>query len=111
MNTQVPVGPASIVGYLLTALGTAATAWAAASGHPAISPEVLLIVTFTAGLLTNLGRQLQAKTPFSAEGPTDVVPAALAVEAETNVAKAQAQPDGVDGPAVPFAQPSKEAVQ
>lgn len=64
MNTQVPVGPASIAGYLLTALGTAATAWAAASGHPAISAEVLLIVTFAAGLLTNIGRQLQAPKPF-----------------------------------------------
>lgn len=64
MNTQVPVGPASIVGYLLTTLSAAATAWASASTHPAISPEALLIVTIAAGVLTNIGRQLQAPTPF-----------------------------------------------
>lgn len=60
MNTNVPVGPATIVGYALALLGGAATAWASASGHPAISAEVLLIVTIAAGVLTNLGRQLQA---------------------------------------------------
>jgi hypothetical protein len=67
---SVPVGPASIVGYLLTILGTAATSWAAASTHPAISAETLLIVTIVAGLLTNAGRMLQAgKAPEETAPP------------------------------------------
>jgi hypothetical protein len=57
---NVPVGPATYVGYLLTLLGGAATAWASASTHPAIGAETLLIVTIVAGVLTNLGRQFQA---------------------------------------------------
>lgn len=56
----VSIGPASIIGYLLTALGAAGTAWASASTHPAINAETLLIVTIAAGALTNAGRQLQA---------------------------------------------------
>lgn len=60
MNTDVPVGPATIVGYGLTLIGAALTTWASAAIHPAISAEVLLIVTIAAGVLTNLGRQLQS---------------------------------------------------
>lgn len=57
---SVPVGPASWAGYILTTLGAAATAWAAAATNPAISPETLLIATLAAGVITNIGRQLQA---------------------------------------------------
>lgn len=64
-----PVGPASIVGYLLTLLGGGATSWASASANPAISPTTLLIVTVAAGILTNIGRQIQAAKGSPEEGP------------------------------------------
>lgn len=77
---EVRVGPATIVGYLLTAIGAAATAWAAASHNPAISAEVLSIVTVAAGVFTNLGRQFQAgKKP--AEVLTNVLESAVKPDA------------------------------
>ena len=61
---EVPVKLGSIVGYLLTALGAAATAWATAEGPTShIKPGLLAVLTVVAGLLTSLGRKYQAKTP------------------------------------------------
>lgn len=62
---KVPVGLGSIVGYVLTAIGAAATAWATAEGASShIKPGLLAAITVGAGLFTSLGRMYQA-----AQGP------------------------------------------
>ncbi len=59
MNPSIGLG--TIVGYGLTTLGTAATAWATAEGASAhIAPGLLAILTVVAGTLTTLGRMYQA---------------------------------------------------
>lgn len=73
MNVKVPVGLASLVGYLLTTLGAAATAWAAASTSPVISAKDLAILTFAAGLATNAGRHLQGAVALKAAPPAEVL--------------------------------------
>lgn len=78
---KVPFGPASWVGYILTALGSAATLWAAASTHPTVSAETLLIVTMAAGVLTNLGRQIQAPVAGPVEVLTEKPESAVTPEA------------------------------
>lgn len=102
MNNNVSVGWASKVGYLLTVLGGAATAWASAAHNPSISPETLLIVTIAAGVLTNIGRQYQA-AKVSIAPPDELPPALVGAPVATTVPA-----DGVDGPTVAHAQPSAE---
>lgn len=57
---NVPFGPASVVGYILTALGALGTALAAAEGELSGHGKWLAILTAVTGVATNLGRQLQA---------------------------------------------------
>lgn len=57
---NVPVGPASIVGYILTALGAIGAGIAAAEHEMAGPGKWLAILAVVAGVMTNLGRQLQA---------------------------------------------------
>jgi len=74
MNVRVGLG--TIVGYLLTTLGAAATAWATAEGSSAhISPGLLAVLTVVAGSLTSLGRMWQAKTPEGSEAPVETLTA------------------------------------
>lgn len=62
--SKVSVGLGTIVGYGLTTLAGAATAWATAEGASAhIAPGVLAVITVVAGTLTTLGRMYQAATP------------------------------------------------
>ena len=61
MKNSVPAGLSTYVGYALTTLGAAATAWSTAEGSSAhIKPGLLAVLTVVAGTLTNLGRQYQA---------------------------------------------------
>lgn len=61
MNTQVSVGPSSIIGYGLTLIGAVLTAvLGVEGGEHFISPELVAILTTVAGVTTNLGRQYQA---------------------------------------------------
>lgn len=74
---KVPVGPASIVGYILTALGTAGSALAAAEGN-LHTAKWLAILGVISGVVTNLGRQLQAgRAPL--EAIEDVLDPALGI--------------------------------
>jgi hypothetical protein len=75
---KVSVGLGTIVGYLLTTVGAAATAWASAEGPAShISPGLLAILTIVSGLGTTLGRQyqggkaLEGVPPTALELPTD----------------------------------------
>lgn len=98
---NVSVGISTKVGYGLTLIGAALTAWATAASHPGVSPETLLIVTIVAGMVTSFGRMLQAAV--ATNGTTPEVPAALQALAATAQENAAAKgPDGVDHPDVPF---------
>lgn len=117
MNTQVPVGPSSALGWIGAAAGIVTTGVLSLSEHAALlsGPGKWAAILGTVSLVgTGLGRQFQAAhLPVEAKVADEVaaIPqalAALAAEAQTNVAKVQAQPDGVDRPDVPFAQPSQE---
>jgi hypothetical protein len=57
---KVSVGPATYIGYGLTAIGLVATGIAAVEKELAGSGKWLAILTIVAGVLTNLGRQMQA---------------------------------------------------
>jgi hypothetical protein len=57
--TKVPIGPATIVGYVLTALGAAGAGLASIEGTTGTA-KWLAILSVIAGVATNLGRQLQA---------------------------------------------------
>lgn len=110
-SSNVSIGPASILGWLAAAAGLLTTAVQSLENSQALVagpgkwPAILGVGALVA---TNLGRQFQAAHLTKAAVVTaDVakVPdalAALAAEAQANVAKLQAQPDGVDGPHVPF---------
>lgn len=117
MNTQVPVGPSSVLGWVGAAAGIVTTAVLSLSEHAVLlsGPGKWAAILGTVSLVgTGLGRQFQAAhLPQEANIANDVakLPDALAIlaaEAQANVAKVQAQPDGVDRPDVPFAQPSSE---
>jgi hypothetical protein len=70
---KVSIGLGTIVGYGLTAIGGAATAWATAEGASAhIAPGLLAVVTVIAGSLTTLGRMYQAA---KAAAPVEVLTA------------------------------------
>lgn len=60
MSTNVPVGPATVVGYILTALASAASAVAASENELAGPGKWLAILAIISGLTTNVGRQVQA---------------------------------------------------
>lgn len=62
VTPKVSVGVGTLVGYGLTLVGGAATAWATAEGAGSqLSPGLLAALTFAAGILTTLGRQYQGK--------------------------------------------------
>lgn len=70
MMTKVSVGLGTIVGYTMTTIAGAATAWATAEGASAhISPGVLAVITVVSGTLTTLGRMYQA-----AQAPAETPP-------------------------------------
>jgi hypothetical protein len=111
MKTDVPIGPSSALGWLLSAAGLLTTvvlslehSEALVSG-PGKWPAILGVVS---GLTTGFGRQLQAahmnRAATVADDVADVPSAlqALAREAQANLASAQASPDGVDGAHVAF---------
>jgi hypothetical protein len=60
MNQKVSVGPATIVGYLLSALSAGGAIIAAAEHELAGTGKWLVIVSAITAVTTNLGRQLQA---------------------------------------------------
>jgi hypothetical protein len=60
MKNSVSIGLGTIVGYGLTIIGGAVTAWAAAEPHPSISVGLLAALTYGAAQLTTLGRMYQA---------------------------------------------------
>jgi hypothetical protein len=65
--TSVPVGPATIVGYILAALAAGGTVIAAAEHELSGPGKWMAIISAVTAVATNLGRQLQAgKAP--AEG-------------------------------------------
>lgn len=117
MNTQVPIGPSSVLGWVSAAAGIITTAVLSLSEHATLlsGPGKWGAILATVSLVaTGLGRQFQAAhLPVEAKVADEVadIPlalAALSAEAQANVAKVQASPDGVDRPDVPFAQPSTE---
>lgn len=111
VSTQVPVGPSSILGWLTAAAAFVIStvqslehSQALVSG-PGKWPAILGVVALAA---TNAGRQFQAAhLGKAASVAADVAKlpdslAELAAEAQANVAKVKAAPDGVDGPHVAF---------
>jgi|SRR6185437_9322845 len=111
MKVSVPIGPSSVLGWLAAAGGLITSTVQSIEGSHALAsgpgkwPAILGMASLVA---TNLGRQLQAAgLPKAAAIAGDVgeLPAALqslAREAQANVAKVQASPDGVDSASVPF---------
>jgi hypothetical protein len=110
-SPSVSIGPSSILGWLAAAAGFVTSvvlslehSSALVSG-PSKWPAILGVVSLAA---TNAGRQFQAAHLTKAAaiaGDVAQLPAALqalAAEAQKNVAIAQANPDGVDGPEVAF---------
>jgi hypothetical protein len=83
MNTTVPVGPATIVGYLLTALAGGGAVLAAAEHELAGPGKWLAILSAITAVTTNLGRQLQARAPV--EVLTERPQSALTPEAPQQV--------------------------
>jgi hypothetical protein len=66
---KVSIGPATIVGYLLSSLAAGGTVIAAAEHELAGPGKWLAIISAITAVTTNLGRQLQAvKTPETPEG-------------------------------------------
>lgn len=110
-SSQVPIGPSSILGWLAAAAGLLTSTIQSLEGSQALVsgpgkwPAILGVVALAA---TNLGRQFQAAhLTKAATIASDVatLPAALtalAAEAQANVQKLAAHPDGVDSAAVPF---------
>lgn len=110
-STQVSIGPSSILGWLAAAAGLVTStvlslehSQALAAG-PGKWPAILAVVALVG---TNAGRQFQAahlgKAAAVAAGVAKVPDAlaALAAQAQANVARVEASPDGVDGPHVAF---------
>jgi hypothetical protein len=60
MTTNVSIGPATIVGYFLSALGAAGTALAAVEGNLAGPGKWLAILTVITAVATNFNRSFQA---------------------------------------------------
>lgn len=114
-----PVGPASVLGWLAAAAGIVTSTVQSLEGSGALTagagkwPAILGVAALVA---TNLGRQFQAahlpKAAAVAEKVAELPSAleALAAEAQKNVAVVQAHPDGVDGPHVIFSGAEQPAV-
>lgn len=110
-SSQVSVGPSSVLGWLAASAGfVTSTVQSLEHGGALVSgpgkwPAILGVVALAA---TNAGRQFQAAhLTKAATVAADVaqVPAALqalAAEAQANVVKVQASPDGVDSATVAF---------
>jgi hypothetical protein len=111
MNTDVAIGPSSLLGWLGALAGVVTTAVLSLSEHAALlsGPGKWSAVLATVSLVgTGLGRQFQAAHLTKAATVADDVAAlpsaiqALAAQAQKNVAVVQAHPDGLDAPTVPF---------
>lgn len=117
-NSNPSVGLSSIIGWAtfagatIVSIGTAVTGSEAQLEGPGKWTAILGIVAFT---VTNAGRYLQAHALIRSGGTTARVVddsaaalTALMAEAQANVPKVAASPDGVDSAAVPFsgAQPT-----
>lgn len=110
-SSQVSVGPSSLLGWLAAAAGfVTSTVQSIEHGGALISgpgkwPAILGVVSLAA---TNAGRQFQAahlNKAAAIAGDVAQVPdalAALAAQAQANIALVAASPDGVDGPHVAF---------
>jgi hypothetical protein len=108
---NVKVGPASVLGWLLAAVGLLTTTVQSLENSQALVtgpgkwPAILGVVSLTA---TNLGRQFQAahltKAAAVADDIAKLSPAleALAREAKANVSKLAGFPDHVQTASVPF---------
>lgn len=118
ISSQVQTGPSSILGWVLAAAGLVTSTVLSLENSEALTtgpgklPAILGVVALVA---TNAGRQFQAAHLTKAAAVAadvsklPVALEALAAEAQANVAKVQASPDGVDSAAVPFAQMSGAA--
>lgn len=72
---KVTVGIGTIVGYTLTTLAAAGTAWATAEGASShIAPGLLAVITVVAGTLTSLGRMYQGGKAIEATNQPLVLP-------------------------------------
>jgi hypothetical protein len=118
MNTQVPVGPSSVLGWVGAFAGILTTAVLSLTEHAALlsGPGKWAAILGTISLVgTGLGRQFQAAhLPQEAAiangaGKLPDALAALAAEAQANAAKKG--PDGVDGPHVAYAQADAAVAQ
>jgi hypothetical protein len=78
MNTNVTVGPATIVGYVLSAVAAAGAALAAVEGSLAGPGKWLAILSVITAVATNLGRQLQAVPALSSALTVETQPPVLA---------------------------------
>ena len=115
MNTNVPIGPSSVLGWLAAAAGLLTTVVQSIENNGALVsgpgkwPAILGVVVLAA---TNLGRQFQAaRLPVEAKAAESIARLAASLEAlaKESLAKVQAEPDHVDSASVAVAQPSKEA--
>lgn len=66
MKPQVPIGPATLVGYALTALGTIGTVVSTAGTNLHLPTETVAILTVAIGFATNFLRSWQAKEQIKA---------------------------------------------
>ncbi len=120
MKNNVPIGPSSVLGWLLAAGGLLTStvlsienSQALVSG-PGKWPAILGVAS---ALATGAGRQLQAAHLGKAAAVADEVAGlpsalqALAREAQANLAKVAASPDGVDAPHVAFSGAPASAAQ
>jgi hypothetical protein len=112
MNTNPSVGLSSILGWatfagaMITSIATAAAGSQAQLEGPAKWTAILGIVALA---VTNAGRYLQAhalvrssSTASEVLDDSATVLNALMAEAQANVPRVMASPDGVDSAAVPF---------
>lgn len=99
---NVSVGPATIVGYILTALGAITAGLASVEGNPQTA-KWLAILAVVSGVLTNLGRQLQAGKSIEA-AVQDVLDPTLGISHADVTPGDLVPPDGVDHEGLPQAQ-------
>lgn len=117
LSQQVPVGLGTVLGLVGTAAAGVTTIVQSVEANQSLltgANKPAGIIAFAALMATVLGRMFQAAhLPKEAAIAGDVAKlpnalAALAAEAQANVAKEQASPDAVDSAKVAFAQPSTE---
>ena len=111
-SSQVSIGPSSLLGWLAAAAGfVTSTVQSLEHGGALVSGPGKWPAILATGALagTNAGRQFQAahlNKAAAVAGDVAKIPtalAALAEQAQANVALVAATPDGVDGPHVAFA--------